>query len=257
MIIVHYWSNSKYLNDVLHVSIDKNAIYSSVPKVLSIIVSTGSGFLGDLMLSKWHVDRTIVRKIFVVLSKFFLVVHLFYCVISFAIFQFISFSKLIWNMFVASIIPATFLMSASYAGCDEILAVVLLSVSISAHGFNSAGAAINLFDLSPNYAAPLNAVINIFGTIVGMSAPYIAGLLTPNVSHTTFTMISKLILWPVFSLDQQALLSEWRLVFWITFALHLLESVVFITFGSAVTQSWNGAIPRVWRVKFNVVMKLL
>lgn len=59
----------KYLNDVLHVSIEKNAIYSSVPKVLSIVVSTGSGFLSDIMMSKWHVNRTVVRKVFVVLSE--------------------------------------------------------------------------------------------------------------------------------------------------------------------------------------------
>lgn len=83
---------------------------------------------------------------------------------------------------LASIVPATFLIFASYAGCDELLAVSFLAISIAGHGFNSAGAAINLFDLSPNYAAPLNAVINTFGTIVGISAPYIAGVLTPNVS---------------------------------------------------------------------------
>lgn len=59
----------KYLNDVLHVSIEDNSIYSSVPKVLSIVVSTGSGFIGDLMLTKCHIDRTNVRKVFVVLSK--------------------------------------------------------------------------------------------------------------------------------------------------------------------------------------------
>lgn len=57
-----------------------------------------------------------------------------------------------------------------------------LTISIAGHGFNSAGAAINLFDLSPNYAAPLNAMINTLGTVVGISAPYIAGVLTPNVS---------------------------------------------------------------------------
>lgn len=82
----------------------------------------------------------------------------------------------------ASIVPAIFLICASYAGCDELLAVTFLTISILGHGFNSAGAAINLFDLSPNYAAPLNAVVNTLATIVGISAPYIAGVLTPNVS---------------------------------------------------------------------------
>ncbi|XP_031629149.1 sialin-like [Contarinia nasturtii] len=175
----------KYLNDVLHVSIDKNGIYSSVPKILSIIVSTGSGIVSDLLLSKYHIDRTLVRKIFVVLT---------------------------------SIIPATFLMSASYAGCNELLAVIFFTISISAHGFNSVGAAINLYDLAPNYVAPLNAVINSLATFVGLLTPFIAGVLTPN-----------------------ALLSEWRTVFWITFSLHLMESVIFTIFGSAVTQKWNSS----------------
>lgn len=71
---------------------------------------------------------------------------------------------------------------ASYAGCDELLAVTYLSISMAGHGFHSAGAAINLFDLSPNYAPPLNAVINSVATIVGIVAPYIAGVMTPNVS---------------------------------------------------------------------------
>lgn len=72
-------------------------------------------------------------------------------------------------------------MCASYAGCDELLAVIFLTISISGHGFNSAGAAINLYDLSPNYVAPLNGVINSLANVVGISSPYIAGLLTPNV----------------------------------------------------------------------------
>lgn len=53
---------------------------------------------------------------------------------------------------------------------------------MAGHGFHSAGAAINLFDLSPNYAPTLNAVINNVATVVGILAPYIAGVMTPNVS---------------------------------------------------------------------------
>lgn len=59
----------KYLNDILHVSIEENGIYSSVPKVLSVFISIGSGFVCDLMLNKFHYNRTSVRKIFVVLSE--------------------------------------------------------------------------------------------------------------------------------------------------------------------------------------------
>lgn len=134
-------------------------------------------------------------------------------------------------------------MLASYAGCDEILAVISLTISVSAHGFNSAGAAINLFDLSPNYVAPMNAVINSLATVVGISAPYIAGVLTPNVSRSSVSRSGKITYFFNFffslSFQRKALLSEWRLVFWITFILHLSEIIVFTTFGSAKTQPWN------------------
>lgn len=59
----------KYLNDILHVSIEENSIYSSIPKVLSVLVSTGSGYMCDLMLNKFHYNRTCIRKVFVVLSE--------------------------------------------------------------------------------------------------------------------------------------------------------------------------------------------
>lgn len=59
----------KYLNDVLHVTIEENSIYTSVPKVLSVIISIGSGFVCDLLLKKCHYDRTCIRKVFVVLSE--------------------------------------------------------------------------------------------------------------------------------------------------------------------------------------------
>lgn len=132
-------------------------------------MSVGSGFVSDLMLTKYNADRTRVRKIFVVLSKF---------VVEWMVRWFAE----IVICFSASVIPATFLMCASYAGCNEVLAIICLTISISGHGFNSAGGAINLFDLGPNYVAPLNAVINSLATVVGIAAPYIAGIITPNVS---------------------------------------------------------------------------
>lgn len=91
--------------------------------------------------------------------------------------------KNFWNVISAAIVPATFLIAASYAGCDEILSVIFFTISIGGHGFNSAGAAINLFDLAPNYVSPINGIINSVANIVGISAPYIAGVLTPNVNY--------------------------------------------------------------------------
>lgn len=39
--------------------------------------------------------------------------------------------------------------------------------------------------------------------------------------------------------SKQAYLSEWRLVFWITFALHISKTIIFTIWGSAKIQPWN------------------
>lgn len=57
----------KYMNDVLHISIRKNAVYSSLPKILSILISLCTGFLSDWMLKKWSLTK--IRKLFAALGK--------------------------------------------------------------------------------------------------------------------------------------------------------------------------------------------
>lgn len=82
---------------------------------------------------------------------------------------------------LASIISSIFAISASYAGCDELLVVTLLTISIAAQGFNTAGTVLNLFDLGPNYVGPLNSIVNTVSSIAALLAPNIVGILTPHV----------------------------------------------------------------------------
>lgn len=82
----------------------------------------------------------------------------------------------------ASLVPAVFLIAASYAGCNEILAVTFLTISVGCHGFNAAGTVLNLFDLGPNYIGAMCGIVSTMTTVAGMFAPYIVSLLTPNVS---------------------------------------------------------------------------
>lgn len=74
-------------------------------------------------------------------------------------------------------------MSASYAGgCDEVLTVTLLTISIAGQGFNAAGTTLNMFDLAPNYIGPLTGVVNSVSTLASLLAPTIVGYLTPHVN---------------------------------------------------------------------------
>lgn len=73
------------------------------------------------------------------------------------------------------------MISASYAGCDHLLVIFFFIISVGARGFLTAGLYVNPMDLSPNYAAAIMSVANGIGAFTGILAPYIVGLLTPNV----------------------------------------------------------------------------
>lgn len=82
--------------------------------------------------------------------------------------------------------PAISVLAASFAGCDEVLAVVLLTISISGQGFDAAGIGLNGYDLSPNYVGPLNGFVTTIYTLAALIAPYSMGILTPHVNIIHF-----------------------------------------------------------------------
>lgn len=118
--------------------------------------------------------------------------------------------------FAASILQAVSIISASYSGCDEILVAIFLATATSGQGLDAAGVDLNAYDLAPNYAGPIRAFIFTMATVGNILAPYVVGVMTPNV-----------------------LLSEWRTVFWLTFAVYISNAVIFIIWGSAEVQPWN------------------
>lgn len=152
---------------------------------------------------------------------------------------------------IASIIPAVFILGASYAGCNEFLVVTLFVISTGAQGLMTVGTMLNPMDLSPVFACTLTGIMNCCGTLTGILAPYVVGLLTSNVSQfsiQTFLMgkhviqrmscIIKLFICCRFFM-LQSLLTEWRRVFWITVGVHISEAVVFIVWVSGCVQPWN------------------
>lgn len=81
----------------------------------------------------------------------------------------------------ASVLPAAFIIAASYAACHHLLVVIFFTLSIGLHGFLSAGVSVNPIDLSPNYAGTIMSIGNGAGALTGILAPYSVGLLTPHV----------------------------------------------------------------------------
>lgn len=55
----------KYMNDVLHFSIQDNGIYSSIPQLIKLIMALVTGVLNDWLIAKNHLSITGGRKVFV------------------------------------------------------------------------------------------------------------------------------------------------------------------------------------------------
>ena len=81
-----------------------------------------------------------------------------------------------------TIASATVMLAASFAECRRSLAVVCFIISTGLLGCFISGIKVNSFDLAPNYVSTLVGVTNSLGLISACIAPYIVGVMTPNVS---------------------------------------------------------------------------
>uniref|UniRef100_A0A6P4FJU2 Sialin isoform X2 n=1 Tax=Drosophila rhopaloa TaxID=1041015 RepID=A0A6P4FJU2_DRORH len=112
--------------------------------------------------------------------------------------------------------PAIFMVGASYAGCNRGLVVALFTISMGLMGTYYAGMKLTPLDLSPNYAGTLMAITNGIGAITGVISPYLVGVMTPNAS-----------------------MLEWRMVFWVAFAVLFITAIVYCIWASGEVQPFN------------------
>ncbi|XP_056643227.1 sialin-like isoform X2 [Diorhabda sublineata] len=138
-----------YMSDVLKFNVKENGIWTSLPYAVMWLVSMGSGWLCDWLVSSGCLGITFARKLFTT---------------------------------IASLGPAIFIMIASYSGCDRYLTVAMFTIAMGFMGPFYCGMKVNALDLAPNYAGTLMAIVNGIGAITGIIAPYLAGALTED--HT-------------------------------------------------------------------------
>lgn len=60
----------KYMNDVLHVSVQENGVYSSLPWVIYVLVSFVSGYVSDWLIATGRLSITNTRKLLAIICKF-------------------------------------------------------------------------------------------------------------------------------------------------------------------------------------------
>ncbi|XP_050540926.1 sialin-like isoform X2 [Daktulosphaira vitifoliae] len=137
----------KYMNDVLHFSVNQNALLSSIPFIAQWITSILSSILADWTIQKQYMSVTNVRKVYAA---------------------------------IGTVGPGLGVMFASFVGCDKVMATFFFAIGMALMGFCYPSIRVNALDLSPNYSATIMALVNGIGCLSGMATPYIAGILTPN-----------------------------------------------------------------------------
>lgn len=82
---------------------------------------------------------------------------------------------------LASLGPALGIVAASYSGCDRTLAITSFTAGMGLMGTFVPSLKVNALDLSPNFAGTVMALVGTIGCTSGVVAPYIVGLMVPNV----------------------------------------------------------------------------
>jgi len=118
---------------------------------------------------------------------------------------------------IASAIPMICLFALCYIGCRRGLAVLIMGIGITSIGGMFCGFLGNHIDIAPNYAGTLMAITNTAATLPGIIMPIFVGAVT----HGNQTI------------------SAWRVIFFVTIALYIIEIIMYTLFGSGEEQPWN------------------
>ncbi|XP_017053603.1 putative inorganic phosphate cotransporter [Drosophila ficusphila] len=97
------------------------------------------------------------------------------------------------------------------------LAIALMTISVGVNSGATIGTSLNTIDLSPNHASILMGIVNTAANVVPIVTPLIVGIIVEEDSNR----------------------SEWQIVFIIASVIFLFGNLVFIIFGSAVSQPWD------------------
>lgn len=81
----------------------------------------------------------------------------------------------------AGIVPAILVVASSYAACNRLLAVILLTTAVGFMGNYYPGMRVNALDLSPNYTGSIISIVNGSGAITGMTFPAFIGFMITDV----------------------------------------------------------------------------
>ncbi|CAG0900572.1 unnamed protein product, partial [Cyprideis torosa] len=173
-----------FMNAVLRVKLAENGLLSSLPYLAMFLVGNAGSQAIDHARSKGM--RTVVAR------------------------------KLANS--ISFLIPAACLVGVSYMGCDVAGVVTVFTVCVGFFGLYHTGFNCNHLDIAPNFAGYLMGITNTAGTVSGILAPYVTGLIIDGKEHHV---------------------EQWRIVFYISAVVFFVGNTVFLLYASGEEQPWN------------------
>jgi len=173
-----------YMKEILRFDVKENGFLSALPYAVCWFMQTFSGFMADYLRSNGYMSTKNARKMFNTLG---------------------------------TIIPAGGLIIVGYVGCNHVLAVVFLTISVGTGGLTMGGYNVNHLDIAPKFAGVLMGITNMIATIPGFAGPALVGQLTNN-NQTR---------------------GEWRIVFYITAAIYVAGSLGYIILAQGEELWWS------------------
>ncbi|CAK8673454.1 unnamed protein product [Clavelina lepadiformis] len=173
-----------YLKDVLKYDITQDGFVASVPYLIAWLSMILSGLLADYLLTRGWLNTTQTRKLFTI---------------------------------IAFVFPAAFTLGTGFIGCNRIVAISFICLSLCFLVFGISGFGTNSIDLSPRFAGLIVGIGNMIGTIPGFLSPTVVGLLTENNPSR----------------------QQWSYVFYISASVYMVGAVAFFFLASGEEQAWN------------------
>ncbi|XP_019853503.1 PREDICTED: sialin-like [Amphimedon queenslandica] len=170
-----------------------NGVFSAIPYFFDTIVVFVAGAAADLIKDRF-LSVTNTRKLF-------------------------SCSSLV--------LQALFIVLCAYFGTTKLLALLLLTLTVSVGGMQLAGHSVAMLEMAPRYAGIIMGLCNTAGTLPGIIGP----LITKLIAHANDS-------------DTEVLIEEWRNVFIIAAEVFLFGAAIFAILGDARKQSWSNG-PRI------------
>ncbi|KAG5867254.1 hypothetical protein JTB14_019027 [Gonioctena quinquepunctata] len=147
-----------FLSSVLGFTLGHTGILAALPYLARLLFGFFFGQVGDLIVRKSWMNKTMIRKSFILFSH---------------------------------ILPGVLLSIQTLTGCDVTWAMFLITLSLGLNGASTLTNLQNNQDLAPNFAGIIYGIANCIGSTTGFISPAIVGSITENHNgldewHTIF-----------------------------------------------------------------------